>query len=185
MKWTSKIVSGYYKGLKLKCVNGASATEFMLDIESKKNPKVHWCMKLDRGWGKKKKPYVRVQCQTGGTKYMMYLEDYDIPVEYKCKHCHKQWLKTKDIIENLENYKFYDMDKIKIFLCKASMTSFSNFNIDYMYMSCENNQENWTEEITHAFNKHVSCRDLMNMDKIYESKRNIKFWKRYYKLRKA
>lgn len=180
MKWTNKIMHGTYKGLK--SGKGTVCKEFMLDVDKNITPKVHWCMELQQWKGE---PYVRVQCQTSCTRFMMTLEDYNIPIEYKCKNCHKQWVKTKDVIENVEKYKFYNMGGMKIFLCDTIMTGFSNFDIDYIYMSNENNSENWTEEITHAFNKRISCRDLMNLDKIKESRKNMKFWKRYYKFTKA
>jgi len=181
MKWVNKIIAGYPRndndGLPIN-------QEFTYNYQYGNKPKVHWCMELDRRWSDKhpKLPYIRVQCQSNPTKYMMYYDDYDIPEEHKCKHCHKQWLKMKNVTDNFKAYKFYQLWDIKTFVCKLDMVGFSNFELDYMLMSNQYNNETWVKEITHQFGKRVSSRDIGQMEKIRSKKDTVEFWKRYYKL---
>ena len=112
----------------------------------------------------------------------MYYDDYDIPEEHKCKHCHKMWLKMQEITNHFERYKFYKLWGAKAFICKLEMHGFSNFDMDYIYMSSDNNKETWVKEITHEFGKRVSSRDIGQLKKMRSDKDTVKFWKRYYKL---
>ncbi len=136
MKWTKNIKSGY-----LSMPHLTIGEEFLHNFEMGKCPKIHWCMQLDR-WQGLVQPYIRVQCQSHQTKYMMYFDDYDTsPIEFRCKHCSKQFLKMKKITDSFQIYKFYDLYDMKAFVCKLNMRGFNTFDIDYLYMSCENNKE--------------------------------------------
>ena len=180
--WIENLESGFHWQHKQRTIQEEWTADSMKGLK----PKVHWCMELNRGWGASSfKPYTRVQCQTNPTKYMMYYDDYDIPQQYKCKHCTKQWEKMQQITHHFERYKFYRLGDIQAFICKLEMSGFSNFNIYYMYMSSENNLQEWTREITHEFGKRISSRDVGQLKKMTSRKKTVQFWKRYYKLNKV
>ena len=109
--------------------------EWLADIRKEYDPrKVHWCMDIDT-W--KKGLITRVQCKSRTTKYMLSYEDYNIPQKYKCKHCHKQWLKMRNVINNFSSYKFYRIMGKRVFVPKIRMVGFSNFSVDLLYFQNE------------------------------------------------
>ncbi len=145
--------------------------EWLEDIGKGYKPKVHWCIER---WKK------RVQCQPHSTKYMLSFEEYDIPVEEKCKHCHQQWLKMKTASDKLKPYTFYYWLGEKIFICDIKIYGFNRFTIDVLYMFNGD-----YKHIGHDFNTRFTVRDIEESLELIDTvpkKETIEFWKLYYKI---
>lgn len=146
--------------------------EWLEDIGKGHKPKVHWYMER---WKK------RVQCQPHSTKYMLPFEEYDIPVEDKCKHCHQQWLKMKTIYDKLKPYTFYMWVSTEIFICDIKLYGFNRFSIDLLYRANPPNGY-----IGYDFNRKITTisieEEFKLIDTVVPKKEMIEFWKLYYKI---
>lgn len=145
--------------------------EWLEDIDKGHKPKVHWCMER---WEK------RVQCNPHSTKYMLSFEEYDIPVEDKCKHCHQQWLKMKTTYDKLKPYTFYYWDSTEIFICDAKIYGFNGFIIDLLYKANAPNGH-----IGYDFNRKITVKSIEEELELIDTvpkKETIEFWKLYYKI---
>ena len=156
--------------------------------DSKKGykPKIHWSMEIRKL--NQNKYVTKVQCRSHGTKYTMPFELYHrAPIEYRCKTCHKQWVKMKAIIDCFEPYNFYKIReyRFKLFIGRLEIDGFNTFLMDSLYMSNCNNEVSWDKEVVHDFNKRVLYGDLSTIKKLEGNVDNLQFWTRYYKLNRV